>query len=114
VNYIRSLQESVKTGLLSNAFREIRTWLEEKWQIADAFDQILISAEEGIAKPDKRIYHLALERLGAKPEETVFIDDAQVNVQAANDIGMQGVLFRSPEASLQQVEAILKHSGTRR
>jgi putative hydrolase of the HAD superfamily len=110
VNYIRGLRKTMKTGLLSNAFKEIRTWLEKKWQIADAFDQLLISAEVGTAKPDEQIYHLALENLGVTPEQTIFIDDALVNIQAAQEIGILGIHFISPDSTIHQIEALLEHS----
>ncbi len=46
-----------------------------------------------IVKPDHAIYHYVLKKLGARAEETLFIDDKQVNVDAAEALGMKGVLF---------------------
>jgi FMN phosphatase YigB (HAD superfamily) len=55
------------TTLLSNAWDNLRGVLEQDWRILDAFDQVIISAEVGLAKPDAPIYQLAVERLGVEP-----------------------------------------------
>jgi len=60
-------------------------------------------------KPDPRIYHLALEEIGAKAEESVFIDDMPVNVEAARAMGMAGIHFTQPEAVLEELKQLLNH-----
>lgn len=92
---IRRLRSNYKTALLSNAWPDLRHALEELWQIADAFDDIFISAEIGLAKPDERIYKLALERLGVKPQEAVFIDDFKRNIDAAADVGLHTIHYQN-------------------
>jgi epoxide hydrolase-like predicted phosphatase len=59
-------------------------------------------------KPDPRIYQLALERLGAKPEEAVFLDDFRRNVEAARSIGMAAIHFTQPEQSLDELKELLR------
>jgi epoxide hydrolase-like predicted phosphatase len=96
VNFIRHLRrEGYGTALLSNAPRRLRGWLEEL-DIVDAFDTILISGEEGMAKPDPAIYELILGRLGVAPEEAVFVDDMRENVSAARQVGLKAVRFQGP------------------
>ena len=92
---IRRLRSNYKTALLSNAWPDLRHALEELWQIADAFDDIFISAEIGLAKPDERIYKLALERLGVKPQEAVFIDDFKRIIDAAADVGLHTIHYQN-------------------
>ncbi len=67
----------------------------------------MISAEEGVLKPDPRIYHLALNRLGVAPSETIFIDDFKENVVGALDIGMQAIHFRTTEQVTSELRALL-------
>jgi HAD superfamily hydrolase (TIGR01549 family) len=67
VDYIRGLRQRCRTCLLSNNFSNLRSLLAERWPIADAFDELVISSEIGILKPDSRIYHYAIERLGVQP-----------------------------------------------
>jgi 2-haloacid dehalogenase len=57
------------------------------------FDDVVVSGTEQLAKPDPAIYRLAIERCGLPAEQLVFIDDRQVNVDAADALGMHGVLF---------------------
>jgi HAD superfamily hydrolase (TIGR01509 family) len=54
---------------------------------------MIISAEVGLVKPDVRIYQLAVEQLGVKPAEAVFIDDMQQNITGAVKAGLQGIHF---------------------
>lgn len=59
----------------------------------DRFRDIVVSGTEKLVKPDPAIYHLALNRFGLKPDEALFVDDRQDNVDAAAAVGMHGVLF---------------------
>lgn len=106
---ISSLRSTYRIALLSNAFRQLRPLLETTWGIADHFDEIVISAEVGMRKPDPRIYRLALERLALLPEQTVFIDDQVDNLQAAAELGMHTVLFRDRHSALDQLSAVFGH-----
>jgi epoxide hydrolase-like predicted phosphatase len=94
VALIRHLRgEGYQTALLSNAPADMEAYIEELG-IADAFDVMVISGDEGLAKPAPEIYDRALERLGVTPEEAVFIDDMRVNVAAARRLGLQTTRFR--------------------
>lgn len=103
VAFIRSLKNNYRTGLLSNAFSNLRQVIREIWKIEDVFDVIVISAEEGLIKPDPRIYKLALERLGVDPPDALFIDDMLENVESARVQGMNAVQFRTPDQALKEV-----------
>lgn len=107
VNFIRSLRPTYKTGLISNAWSDLRDAMECQWFIADAFDEIVISAEVGIVKPNPGIYQLALQRLQIKAQETIFIDDFPENIVGAEEAGMQGILFKHPEQVLSDLQSIL-------
>jgi 2-haloacid dehalogenase len=61
------------------------------------FDGIVVSGDEGVIKPDPRIFRVLLERHRIVPEEAVFIDDNPRNAQAASGLGIHGIHFRSPE-----------------
>jgi len=62
------------------------------------FDGIVVSGEEGVIKPDPKIFRILLERYRIAPEEAVFIDDSPTNAAAATALGIHGIHFRSPEA----------------
>ena len=107
LNLIRGLRPARKVGVISNAWSGMRTWLVEH-DIADIFDDMVISAEIGVAKPDPRIYHVALQNLMVKPEESVFIDDMLRNVEAARKIGMYAVQFIQPDQAVTELSELLK------
>ena len=93
ISLTRTFQSKIATGLLSNAWPDLRHALETLWAIADAFDEIVISAEVGLAKPDPRIYQLILGRFGLNPVQAVFIDDFVENIEAAKQVGMHAIHF---------------------
>jgi HAD superfamily hydrolase (TIGR01509 family) len=70
------------------------------------FDEVVLSAAVGLAKPDPAIYKLALQRLGTAPETTVFVDDYEPNVAAAVEQGIQGVRFTGYEALVSALERL--------
>ena len=73
--------------------------------MADAVDDIVVSAEVGIAKPDGRIFELALARLGVQPAEAVFVDDFARNIEGARAIGMPAVHFKNTAQAVAEVRA---------
>jgi epoxide hydrolase-like predicted phosphatase len=107
VDYIRLLRPSYRMALLSNAWDELRDLLVHKWKMIDAFDVLVISAEVGVAKPDPRIYHLALERLEVEPGEAVFVDDFAENLESARAVGLHTILFQNPEQTRADLERLL-------
>ena len=93
IGFIRSLRPRLKTGIISNAWSDVRENVKAHVN-GDSFDVILFSAEEGIEKPDPEIYRRALARLDVAPADAVFVDDMPVNVEAARALGMMGVHFQ--------------------
>lgn len=91
--------------LLSNA----STWFAghlDDYPILRLFDGRLISAPEKMAKPEERIYRLALERFGLNAAETLFVDDRAENTEAAERVGIAGYVFDGDAEKLR--ERILK------
>jgi epoxide hydrolase-like predicted phosphatase len=112
VEYVRQLHRTYKTGLLSNAADDLRKLIAERWHFEDAFDDMVISAEVKLAKPDPRIFRLAVDRLGVIAGEAVFIDDMPHNVDAAVKVGLLGIRFQSPQQFRLDLEGLLNgHSG---
>lgn len=107
VEYLRRLRPAYKTGLLSNAWDNLRRVLIDDWMIADAFDEIVISAEVRMAKPDARIYRLAVQRLMVEPHQAVFVDDVRSNVEAARSAGLAGIHFHTTQQTLEELEEML-------
>ena len=107
LEYLRSLRPRYVTGLISNAWSDMREYLIRK-KIDDAFEHLTISAEVGMAKPETKIYHLALEQAQVKAGEAVFVDDVLANIEACEAVGMKGIHFKDPHASMEQLKKLLK------
>jgi len=105
VNYLREIRPPYRTGILSNAWSNGRQLFTEIYHLNEVVDEMIISAEIGMAKPDARIYHYAAEKLGVNPEEAIFIDDMPRNVTGAVNAGMVGIHF----VSTSQLLDILSH-----
>jgi HAD superfamily hydrolase (TIGR01549 family) len=110
VNYVRSLHPRYRTGIISNGWPNVHPSLTEKWKIGDAFDEIIISAEVGLAKPDPRIFALAISRLNIAPAEAVFVDDFPENVEAARNFGLYAIRFQDPAQAIAEVNQLLEQA----
>jgi 2-haloacid dehalogenase len=62
------------------------------------FCDVVVSAHEGVMKPDPAIYRILLERNGLDAARCVFIDDSPANVASARDVGLQALRFTTPSA----------------
>ncbi len=93
VDYVQSLKKNYKIHMLSNAI-DLDSGNSEWVDLIDKhFDNIYKSFDIGHKKPNKKAFLHVLEKINAKPEECVFIDDLQVNIDAANELGIKGVLY---------------------
>ncbi len=78
----------------------------QRFEFLSWFDGIVVSGEEGVIKPDLRIFRILLERYRIAPEEAVFIDDNPANAEAAAALGIHGIHFRSPELLRRELESL--------
>lgn len=99
VEILRSLKAAgVPCYALTNMERETYPLRLARFPFLRWFDGTVVSALEGVAKPDAEIFRRLLHRFGLTPARTVMIDDSDANVQAADGLGMQTVRFQSPAA----------------
>lgn len=106
VQFARDLRPRCKTGILSNAWPEARQALT-KFGLGDVMDVMILSAEAGCAKPDARIYQIALRQLGVRPHQAVFVDDMAENVAAAQALGIKGIQFKSTAQAIGEIKRYL-------
>ena len=109
IDYMRGLRErGYKTAICTNNIRE---W-EQLWRamlpVEEIFDVVVDSAFVGSRKPERRIYEITLERLGASPEAAVFIDDIEANCEGARQLGIHAIRFRSTDQAIEDIEAALR------
>jgi putative hydrolase of the HAD superfamily len=106
LDLIRRLHGSYKLAVLSNSPPGLVQWLAE-WGILELFDVVFCSGDEGVMKPDPRAFQMILERVGAKPEEAVFIDDTTEHVEGARRLGLHGIPFTTAEALKEELGKLL-------
>lgn len=107
VAFIRTrLRPRCKTALLSNFSTRLRC-LVDSLGLSDTFDAVVVSAEEGVAKPEARLYHTACRRLGVRAGQAVFVDDVASNVRGAQQAGLRAIYFTSTAQTIRALQAEL-------
>jgi putative hydrolase of the HAD superfamily len=97
-------QAGIRTALVSNS------WGVHRYPhdlFSELFDGVVISGEERIRKPARRMYELGAERAGATPDQCVFVDDLPFNLTPAEEMGMATVHHTSAETTIPALEHIL-------
>jgi len=105
VEFIRThLKPRYKTGLLSNVGRE---WMQDFFdahQLHELFDQVVLSGEEGITKPNPLIFERIAERLGEQGSDCLFIDNVAENCAGAEAVGMRSFLFKDTSSLIELLQ----------
>jgi putative hydrolase of the HAD superfamily len=103
VSFIRQLKTTHKIAICSNTAPKIFRETLQANNIEDAFDIVVSSSEIGMIKPNPDIYLYTLKELGVKPEEAIFIDDRESNLEGARAVGINSILY----VNLQQIKSDL-------
>ena len=97
-----------RMGMLTNNVREWEPLWRTMLPVDEIFEVVVDSGFVGMRKPDREIYDLTLERMGGPaPEECLFIDDTDVNCDAARDLGMSAVHYRDNDQAIGEVRTAL-------
>ena len=113
VDLMRSLRErGLRMALLTNNVREWEPLWRSMLPVDEIFELVVDSAFVGMRKPEPEIYELTLARLRAadglrdlEPGECLFVDDVEVNVRAARELGLRAVHFQSNEQAMPEIQA---------
>lgn len=103
-------QRGLLTAIVSNMGDAVHQQMQRELDWLERFDVLVWSYQLHMAKPDPAIYRYALERLGAQPAETLFVDDKPENVAAAAALGMKGLVF----STVERLRADLVQTGLNR
>lgn len=96
--WVVALQDAgFRTAILSNMGFEILGYMRQEFGWLTHFQHHTWSCELGIAKPDPEIYLHTCDKLGVRPEESIFLDDKPENILAANSVGLNAILFTTVE-----------------
>ncbi|MCW3032153.1 MAG: family phosphatase [Solirubrobacterales bacterium] len=94
----------VRTALVSNSWG-VHRYPHDMFD--ELFDGVVISAEEGIRKPARKMYELGAERAGAEPADCVYVDDLPFNLTPAEELGMATVHHTSADTTIPELERLL-------
>jgi putative hydrolase of the HAD superfamily len=105
IEAVRHAREAgVKTALVSNSWGTHR-YPHELFD--ELFDGVVISGQEGIRKPSRRMYELGAERAGVQAAACVYVDDLPFNLTPAQELGMATVHHTSAETTIPELETLL-------
>jgi putative hydrolase of the HAD superfamily len=106
--YLRGLRErGLRLALLTNNVREWEPYWRTKLPVDEVFEVVVDSGFVGMRKPEPGIYELTLERLALPGSACAFLDDLEVNVEAAREHGMHGIVYRDAEQAIAELDALL-------
>ncbi len=108
VAFLQMLHPHYKIALLSNATPHVRRLITQRFHLSRLFDVLVISAEEGVKKPEQASYERALHRLQVFAQETIFVDDDQSYVAAAQALGMHGIMFHTTQQTMADIRKLLE------
>lgn len=100
-------ERGLRFALCTNNVREWEPLWRPKLPIDDVFDVVVDSAFVGTRKPEPEIYAITLERLGLPATACAFLDDLEVNVEAARAAGMHGIVFRDTARAIAELTSLL-------
>lgn len=107
VAVVRHLRGKVRLGCITNNIAREEERPDRDFDPYELFEVVLESSKLGIRKPDPRIYLLACERLGVRPNEAVFLDDLGQNLKAARELGMVTIKVDHTDAAIDELERVL-------
>ncbi|HEY5317583.1 MAG TPA: HAD family phosphatase [Solirubrobacteraceae bacterium] len=108
IDYMRALKErGYRMAICTNNVREWEPLWRAKLPVDEIFGVVVDSAFVGLRKPEPEIYALTLERLGVPADAALFVDDIELNCDAARALGMHTVWFRSTDQAIEEIESAL-------
>lgn len=107
VHILKALKEKgYKVYALSNWNAELFNYTIDDYPFLNWFDGKVISGKVKMKKPDEDIYHHLLQQYQIKPSQALFIDDNRHNVETARRLGINSILFTTPEALRKELETL--------
>ncbi|MFW9899524.1 MAG: HAD family hydrolase [Candidatus Thorarchaeota archaeon] len=109
IDLLKKLKEVNEYQLIAMSNVNASHWdyiLRKNWDFLDNFDELILSHEVKITKPDPKIFKYAIKKAKCKPEEIVFVDDGSNNVRSAKKLGIIGIHFINIEKLIKDFEKL--------
>ena len=105
LNIITKLRKNYKIGLLTNYNYLWMNELFSIYKLEKYFDSKVISSLHRVIKPEKKIYQISLGLLKIKPEEAIFFDDRQRNIDGGENVGIKSFLFMTNQKLIEDLRS---------
>jgi FMN phosphatase YigB (HAD superfamily) len=108
LHYLVSLRPRYKTGILSNAWSEMRDLNVQHFGLAHVADATVYSFMIGVLKPDPRSFQAVLDQLNVDASDAIFVDDFAKNLHGARSVGMKPVHFQDNVQTIEEITSLLR------
>lgn len=104
IDLIKRLKNNYKIVIFSNYISEQLRKLLVHYKIDDLFDEVIISSEHGIKKPDSKFFEILVKKTKVNKNEIIFTDDKPENIEAANAFGIKSFVFTNTENLIKDLQ----------
>lgn len=107
IELLKEIKETNKYKLLALSNVNSSHWkyiLNKNWEFLEYFDDLVLSYEVHMTKPNPQLYGIAIYKAGVKPEEIIFIDDGFNNVRSAKELGIIGIHYKNVDQLKKELE----------
>ncbi len=101
-DYYQSLSKKFELFIFTS--RHIQDYPSVRKVLDTVFKKIFIALELEVKKDDPKAYQKLLELLGCQPKEILYVDDSQANIDAANEVGMEAILYKNTDSTISEIK----------
>ena len=109
VELIRKIRDNNRYKLLALSNVNASHWdyiRNKNWEFINFFDELILSHEIHLIKPDPKIFEYTIQKAGCKPEEIAFIDDGLNNIRSANEFGIVGIKYTNTDELIEELKKL--------
>ena len=106
---IKRIRESNQYKLIALSNVNSSHWdyiLKKKWEFIDWFDELILSHETHLIKPNPKVFEYTIKQAGCKPKQIVYIDDGLNNIRSAKELGIIGIKYTNAEELLDELKKL--------
>lgn len=109
VELIRKIRDNNRYKLLALSNVNASHWdyiRDKNWEFINFFDELILSHEIHLIKPDPKIFEYTIQKAGCKPEEIAFIDDGLNNIRSASEFGIVGIKYTNTDELIEELRKL--------
>ena len=109
VEIIKQIRDNGRYKLLALSNVNASHWdyiQKKKWEFIDYFDELILSHEIHLIKPDPKVFNYTIQVVGCKPKQIVFIDDGLNNVRSARELGIIGIKYTNQDELIEELKKL--------